>query len=154
IDEAVRHRRLDVDAASTFPAEILQGWLSANTQMGYLSSDGVRIFVIDSLTPPSTKAGGKQDQFQPRTPDVPRVDEANRLLALELPDSKSAEAPPRMIWAYGRSLQNVEPTPQDRFFFGPPLPSAGRLLSIVETDREVRLMALQAETGAVLWEQP
>ena len=36
-------------------------------------------------------------------------------------------------------------------FLGPPLPLHGQLFVLVETSGEIRLLALEAETGSLLW---
>lgn len=151
-----RIRRGESPARPVFHPEILQWWFSGNSQMGYLSSDGVRLYIIDSLAHPSGKQVGRSDPFAARTTEVERLEESNRLVAIEIPRGDAANGtPPKRVWTYGQPLRSKEPMGErGRFFFGPPLPYAGGLLSIVETDREIRLMALQAETGAALWEQP
>jgi len=156
IDEAARNRQLNVDSGQMLPAELLQWWLSSNTQMGHLSSDGIRIYLIDSLTHPSAKLGGRGDPFQNRAADGQRPHDSNRLLALQLPDLRGGKnvSSPTLAWSQGRSIRGGGSTPEDRYFLGPPLPVAGRLLSLVEVDRELRLIAFQAETGEMIWEQP
>lgn len=156
LEQASRMRRGESPARPVFHPEILQWWFSGNSQMGYASSDGVRLYFVDSLVHPSGKQLGRLDAFSSRATEAERMEESNRLLAFEIPRGDAANvAPPKRVWAYGRPAGATDPGAEHgRFFFGPPLPYAGGLLSIVETDREIRLMALQAETGTVLWEQP
>lgn len=155
IDEAARHGRLDIDRGQMLPSELLQWWLSTNTLMGRLTSDGIRLYAVDSLSHPAVKLGGRGDPFQNRT-DGPRPREFNRILALQLPNRVAVGAiePPKLVWSQGRSLRAPEPPGDERYFLGPPLPHAGRLFAVAEMDREIRLVALQAETGEIIWEQP
>ena len=41
----------------------------------------------------------------------------------------------------------------ETFFLGPPLPLMGQLYALGETNGEIRLLALEADTGKLLWSQ-
>ncbi len=153
INDVIRQRRLDPESGQMLPGELLQWWFASNTQLNDLSSDGVRVYLVDSFRNPAARMGRRGDPFQNRGAEGPRPHEANRLVAMLLPDSNESKTP-RMAWSLGRSLRDGEALAEDRYFLGPPLPHAGRLYQMAEVDREIRVLALEPETGDVIWEQP
>ncbi len=163
LDDNARYRQGQFDPAVVFSDPLtLESWISNNTQLNSLSSDGTRIYLIDSL--PASVAGRslRSDPFSGRpergadNADELRTDETNRLLALEIPPREAGPEGqlPRLVWSLGPSGQANPPAEDSRYFFGPPAASGGRLYCVCEVDREQRLLALDAESGQILWEQP
>ncbi len=146
LQEVSRNRPADAGFDAVFLPEVLKWWYSSNTQLGYLASDGVRLYAIDSLAVPPG-ASQRSETFSPRN-----AEESNRLLALELPPT--ANSTPKLVWSRGRASKLQDAATRGQYFLGPPLPQAGRLLTMLEVDREIRLTALHPETGETLWEQP
>ncbi len=177
---------------------------AGNSVLGTLSTDGRRVFAVDSLDlnlharvpspeEPETHEGG---------PKFSRA--ANRLVALDLfSPATDEEGAVKPAWAVGGSMgstnwfyrmdtnddgrvtqaeflgsleefrkldrngdgaidrsesENPEVKLQrhplhGHFFLGPPLVLDGRLYAVTECESQLNLVALKAETGAVLWIQ-
>lgn len=71
----------------------------------------------------------------------------NRLVARELASQG------KIAWQVGGMESRREPKLAGAFFLGSPLPVDGVLYAIAEIKREVRLVALEATTGKLLWQQ-
>ncbi|MEX0717426.1 MAG: PQQ-binding-like beta-propeller repeat protein [Planctomycetaceae bacterium] len=113
---------------------------------GTLGSDGERLYVIEEIafaTPivlPNERGA----------PTIQSPSPFNRLTAFDVSTG-------RTNWKIGGA-----PTDDDgyvrplagRFFLGPPLPLAGTLYVLAESAGAVRLLALDAVTGSLEWEQP
>lgn len=74
-------------------------------------------------------------------------EEYNELVALSL----SCES--KLEWIVGGKESPSEPELADAFFLGAPLPMWNQLFAIIEINREIRLVALEAGTGKLLWSQ-
>ena len=60
----------------------------------------------------------------------------------------------KLKWQIG-GLPGRHALPQpDTYFLGPPLPLMGQLYAVGEVQGEIRLLALEASTGELLWSQP
>ena len=177
---------------------------AGNSVLGTLSTDGRRVFAVDSLDlnlharvpspeEPETHEGGPKFSHA-----------ANRLVALDLfSPATDEEGAVKPVWAVGGSMgttnwfyrmdtnddgrvtqaeflgsleefrkldrngdgaidraesENPEVKLQrhplhGHFFLGPPLVLDGRLYAVTECESQLNLVALKAETGAVLWIQ-
>ena len=89
IDDIARNSQPVTDAGSAFTAETLNWWFGSNTQLYNLSSDGIRVYLVDSLVHPASRQIGRPDPFQVHGDERQRALEANRLLA------SSCRRPPR-----------------------------------------------------------
>ncbi len=132
-----------------------------NSLVGSLSSDGSRVYTIeDWATPPfpSPITGmarrGRRDVDPSGAPTYPDAAYHNRLVALDL---KNGEP----LWVLGGRASGPDTEEreasasllQNTYFLGPPLPLAGRLYAMTETQQNLRLVCLQAGTGELLWAQ-
>lgn len=135
-----RGRRPDLDWA-----------LAGNATWGMLSSDGRRVFAIDHLemawNRPSV-IGGKvvADPCKQRR-------KSNKLIAIDLQSKDQVSAP---LWSVGGTPpENSKETSalEGYFFLGPPLPLHDRLFVVAEHNHRLKLVALDAATGALIWKQ-
>jgi outer membrane protein assembly factor BamB len=120
---------------------------------GTLSSDGERIYCVEDL------AGNMQEGFpggaRPGRRMVvnngvivaPNTISYNRLAAYEI------ETEGKLKWDLGGEPKEDGDPLAGAFFLGPPLPLAGRLYVLAEIKGEIRLLALEARSGEVLWSQ-
>lgn len=115
---------------------------------GTLSSDGRLVFSIEDLgfdggDQPRPQVFGFNGRRQP-VPSGPRA--YNRLAAHEIRTGK-------LKWELGGPLGDFGLGQAGTFFLGPPLPLSGRLYVLSEQNGEIRLLALDAETGGLDWSQ-
>ena len=77
----------------------------------------------------------------------------NQLLAL--PISADGTSNPNQFgrWAARGRPNSAEPALVGHFFRGPPLPIDGRLFAVTECRNQINLVALDPETGGLLWKQ-
>ncbi len=127
----------------------MQASYAANSVLGLLSSDGRRIFAVDQMV------------FDPSSSDHTSADEknsnaitprkTNQLIALPI----EADGNPQPIWTVGgaEEINSAEPALVGHFFRGPPLPVDGRLFAVTECRNQINLVALDPETGGLLWKQ-
>ncbi|MEI8381135.1 MAG: PQQ-binding-like beta-propeller repeat protein [Planctomycetota bacterium] len=120
--------------------------LGENTLMGMISSDGQRVYAIDTSSVSET-----DEELNALTPVHPF---RNRLVAVRAQaDAQAGKIawinegviPPRMRSPGG---------PQRFSFLGAPLPGISELLCITEHDIEVHLTALDPQSGEMIWTQP
>ena len=120
--------------------------LGENTLMGVISSDGQRVYAIDTSI-----AGETDEELNALAPVHPF---RNRLVAVRAqPGTQAGKIawinegiiPPRMRSPGG---------PLRFSFLGVPLPGISELLCITEHDIEVHLTALDPQTGEMIWTQP
>ncbi|HXT59763.1 MAG TPA: PQQ-binding-like beta-propeller repeat protein, partial [Pirellulales bacterium] len=120
---------------------------------GTLSSDGDRLYCVEDLAGNLQEAvpgGGRPQQLMVVNNGrvvTPNTIFYNRLAAYEI----ATEG--KLSWELGGEPQEDELRLAGAFFLGPPLPLAGRLYVLAELKGEVRLLALEAESGDVLWSQ-
>lgn len=137
-------------------ATVFSNWLEQrvwdDAAYGTLSSDGERVYCVEDL------AGNLQEAFPGGRPaqqmfmnNGMRVTPAaifyNRLAAYEI------ETEGKLKWELGGEAKEDAAPLAGAFFLGPPLPLAGRLYVLAEIKGEVRLLALEARSGEVLWSQ-
>ncbi|MBP87442.1 MAG: hypothetical protein CMJ64_12080 [Planctomycetaceae bacterium] len=115
---------------------------------GQVSSDGKSVFMLDDLR----QAYSSTSSFLPgqggmrfRNPDVPA--KHNQLVALDLKRQGS------LRWMVGGETGLDEPKLAGAFFLGPPLPVSGTLYVMAEVKGEIRLFAIDPETGRQEWSQ-
>ncbi len=111
---------------------------------GTISSDGNLAFVLEEL--PLGVAGVQNQAFVVvggRGSDPSTHGIANKLAAYDISTGKV------QWWLGGQDAIELA----DTFFLGPPLPLRGQLYVMAEIKDEIRLLALDAATGKVLWSQ-
>ena len=116
-----------------------------NAAHGLLSSDGQRLFVIEdspvfSLGYASMRFAGNQNNS---------IFAGNRLKAYDLETG-------RPLWEAGgpTSIEEFALPLSGHFFLGAPVSDGGDLFVLTESDSEICLQALDAETGHPKWSQP
>lgn len=115
---------------------------------GHLSSDGERLFLLWGLDPPSSQGNNRVVQrFGVRQANSNGSAATNKLVALDL------ESEGKMLWIVGEEDGTDEPKLAGAFFLGPPLPLMGQLYVLAEINGEIRLVVLDAKTGALAWSQ-
>lgn len=123
---------------------------------GTLSSDGVRVYCVEDLagnmqeTVPGAIPGRQQVMIVNNGRVVtPNTISYNRLAAYEI----ATEG--KLSWPSlgGEPKDDGDSRLAGAFFLGPPLPLGGRLYVLAEMKGEIRLLALEAETGDVVWSQ-
>jgi outer membrane protein assembly factor BamB len=116
---------------------------------GLISSDGESVFLVDDLRFATTNYSQAQllpgRAFRPMNSGFQRS--YNQLVALDVKREGS------LRWKVGGENGEDEPKLAGAFFMGPPLPLLGQLYAIVEVNRELRLVVLDAETGRQEWTQ-
>ncbi len=129
----------------------LQASYAANSVLGLLSSDGQRVYAVDRvvLDGSSAEHGSPDENSSP----VVKPRKTNQLLALPL--SADGTSKPQPVWAVGglADADSAEPALAGHFFRGPPLPFDSRLFAITECQNQINLVALDPETGGLLWKQ-
>lgn len=114
---------------------------------GALSSDGRCVFSIEDLGWGVNLAAARRIIIGGRNQADPAESRSvNRLAATNVRTGK-------IKWDVGGPANEYALRLADTFFLGAPLPLAGRLYVLAETREEIRLIALDAETGDPLWSQ-
>ncbi len=118
---------------------------------GQISSDGRFAYVIDDLGYAATSGNLRGPQVIVRAgginvPNSSWSKPHNLLVALDL----SREG--YQVWAVGGN-EVSNPALTGAFFLGPPLPLGDQLFALVEINSEIRLVCLNAATGALEWKQ-
>ncbi|MBN2473024.1 MAG: PQQ-binding-like beta-propeller repeat protein [Pirellulales bacterium] len=113
---------------------------------GTISSDGQLVFSIEDLEPTGSRTSGTRriivgGRTQTVTPKV-----FNRLAAHDVRNGK-------LQWQLGGPADEFALREAEAFFLGPPLPLMGQLYALAEVKGEIRLLALNARTGDLLWSQ-
>jgi outer membrane protein assembly factor BamB len=118
---------------------------------GQVSSDGRQVYVIDDLGYAATGTVSGRVQVIIGPGGRPMVNNGwskphNLLVALDL-KKQGYQA-----WAVGGTTGD-NPALAGAFFLGPPLPLGDQLYALVEMNSEIRLVCLNAKTGALEWKQ-
>ncbi len=114
---------------------------------GTLSSDGQQVYAIEDLMP-STGAMNARQLVRRGVRIMPGQPQPyNRLTAHEIRTGK-------LKWHLGGPSDEFALRMAETFFLGPPLPLQGQLFVLAEAKDEIRLLALDAATGDLLWAQP
>jgi outer membrane protein assembly factor BamB len=109
---------------------------------GQISSDGQRVFMLDSLMEVELMPFAALNMQGTRPADG----RANTLVALDL------ETEGKLLWRLGAGVDDGTEL-SNAFFLGPPLPVAGRLYVIAELAGDIILFCLDPATGKELWRQ-
>jgi outer membrane protein assembly factor BamB len=120
--------------------------LYENTALGLLSSDGQRAFAVEDIPVPPHPSTmmAVQETNRPLGPLQAAVYH-NRLRALDVESGQ-------VLWERGGRGDGRDSL-HDGYFLGAPLPLAGKLHGLFEKRGEVRLVCLDAATGALDWSQ-
>jgi outer membrane protein assembly factor BamB len=114
---------------------------------GTLSSDGRYVFSVEDLgTAVGMYLGRSVFVRGRRVRDPGEPKPYNRLAAHDIRTGK-------LKWHLGGPADQYALRLAEVFFLGPPLPLGGRLYVLGESKEEIRLYALSADTGDVLWSQ-
>ncbi len=118
---------------------------------GQISSDGRQVYVIDDLGFAATGTVSGRVQVVIGPGGRPMVNNGwskphNLLVALDLKKQGY------QVWAVGGTTGD-NPALAGAFFLGPPLPLGDQLYALVEMNSEIRLVCLNAKTGALEWKQ-
>ena len=127
----------------------LTGLLFRNANFGLLASDGTRLFVIEDDAMIMHGPGGSGFQPIAEGPEGERtMRPGNRLAAYDLSTG-------REVWSLGGQANGeaFDLPLAGSFFFGAPLVDGGELYIVGERDLDVRLYAIDPESGAVRWSQ-
>ena len=120
-----------------------------NANFGLLASDGTRLFVIEDDAMIMHGPGGSGFQPIVEGPEGERtMRPGNRLAAYDLSTG-------REVWSLGGQAngESFDLPLAGSFFFGAPLVDGGELYIVGERDLDVRLYAIDPESGAVRWSQ-
>jgi len=117
---------------------------------GQISSDGQQVFVIDelgyaSINPYTHRIRMMPGGFRQTVPGQPKT--TNRLAALDVAQQG------KLKWMVPESTDEKESRLAGAFFLGAPLPLGKRLYVLAEIKKEIRLVALDAQTGKLEWSQ-
>lgn len=113
---------------------------------GTLSSDGHRVFAVEDLGLDIGLSTARQFVNIPLSRNQAAPKPYNRLAAFDVRTGK-------LQWHLGGSPEEFGLDEAGTFFLGAPLPLMGRLYVLGESKGEIRLLALDAKTGRVLWRQ-
>ena len=126
----------------------LTGLLHRNANYGLLASDGTRLFVIEDDAVVMHGPAGTGFQLVGDSYENQRRTPGNRLTAYDLTTG-------REVWAIGGPAngESFDLPLAGNFFFGAPLVDGGELFVVGERDLDIRLYALDPDTGRVHWSQ-
>ncbi len=113
---------------------------------GHTTSDGKSVFVLWGLASDNTSSVNVQ-QFGVLRPNQASMVTTNKLVALDL------KGEGKLRWIVGDEDGTDEPQLAGAFFLGAPLPLMGQLYALAEINGEIRLVVLDADTGAMKWSQ-
>lgn len=117
---------------------------------GQIATDGARVYAVDGLGLANDAAMATESPFNLGRGRLGGGDDetlVNRLAARDL------AANGKVVWDVGGAESRREPRLAGAFFLGAPLPVDGTLYAIAEIKREIRLIALDAASGKLLWQQ-
>ncbi len=130
-----------------------------NMTYGTLSSDGRYVYSIEDLDRTFNGGaaagipmglggfGGRRVVIGNRRGSAAPALPSNRLAAHDVRSGK-------LKWQLGGPAGPYALRQAETFFLGPPLPLTGQLYVLAESKGEVRLLALEAASGNLLWSQP
>ena len=117
---------------------------------GTLSSDGRYVFSIEDLALEADPNNGGMFIGGPwgwRGRPAGNHGPCNRLSAIDIHKGS-------LVWEIGGAAGKAHPLRQaGSIFLGPPLPLRGQLYVLAEVNDEIRLLALDGDTGDTLWSQ-
>ncbi|GIX03976.1 MAG: hypothetical protein KatS3mg113_0982 [Planctomycetaceae bacterium] len=117
----------------------------ADSCWGRMTTDGTRIFLVrDTLPLGAGSTGGQASVWPPRPASNRHDSRVNQVLAFDIVLGE-------LSWqAGGHSSGDSYPLVR-HYFFGPPTPWDSYVLGIAQADMELRLVALEADSGAWSW---
>lgn len=126
----------------------LTGLFYRNANFGLLASDGTRLFVIEDDSVVMHGPAGTGFQLVGESYENSRRAPGNRLVAYDLATGREA-------WAIGGPAngESFDLPLAGSFFFGAPLVDGGELFVVGEHNLDIRLYALDPQTGRVRWSQ-
>jgi outer membrane protein assembly factor BamB len=127
----------------------LASWLYRDAVSNQISSDGRRLFVLEDVAVMTRNQAGYQWEGDDQAPDPFGADwSSNRLSAYDL-------ATGRLAWTVGGpAAAELQPVPlAGTFFLGAPVVDGGELYVIATRGEEIRLHALDPDSGRPLWSQ-
>ncbi len=134
---------------------LLANTLFRNGVYGHVTTDAQRLYVVeeDSEAVPATAARFAVNGMNMLSPDGSLGPSFNRLVAYDLETGRLAWP---MFGGLGGDLTAApfEPPLAGHFFFGPPTPDRDELYVIAEADKQIRLIALDPESGQSRWVRP
>lgn len=113
----------------------------ANSVLGTLTCDGRHVYLIDAL-PPHVEAGASEPVAGVLT---------NKLVALHLQGEAATAG--TVAWEFPPASRS-RADHRGWFLLGPPTPAREALFVMEERDDEIHLLAIDAVTGALRWDQP
>lgn len=139
--DAENRSKIPNNGAKSNWAHDLSQRLWSDLPFGQLSSDGRSVFAISNLGVVPQSPNQIVFAVRNQTPT------SNQLAALSL-DRQGA-----LQWIIGGDNGADEPQLAGAYFMAPPLPADGVLYTIAEVRDEVRLLALDPQTGMLQWQQ-
>ncbi|MEZ6048063.1 MAG: PQQ-binding-like beta-propeller repeat protein [Planctomycetaceae bacterium] len=139
----------------------LEQILVGNNLLGTLTHDKSRLYLIDEVELEAMKtpvpasvisiSDGVNDEAETRR-------RTNRLIALPLLQEQSVENKPvKASWSLGGLTHQTDPRQNNvlsgHFILGPPLVHGNELYLLTEHKQQINLVALEAESGSLLWSQ-
>ena len=124
-------------------ANELQQRIWSDLTQGQLSSDGTCVFAVYGS---KNQVASQRMMFGRGFNRRGVVRPGNQLVALELATQG------KIRWLLGGDDGDL-PELKDAFFMGPPLPLGDRLYVVTELKDEIKLLVLDAESGAIVWSQ-
>jgi outer membrane protein assembly factor BamB len=113
---------------------------------GTLASDGRLVFSLEDLGTGARSFANMGVVFGPMGNRAEAHGPSNRLAATDIRTGK-------LKWELGGAAGSPGLPQKETFFLGPPLPLRGQLYVLAEAHDEIRLIALEAASGQVLWSQ-
>ncbi len=137
----------DSNLQSSVMTALLSQRASSDATFGTLSSDGRLVFAVEDQGPvlgvKSVIVGNRRIvNFN----NPVGVKDNNRLAAYDIRSGK-------LKWQAGGDAEEYGVRLPEAFFLGPPLPLMGQLYVLAEMKGEIRLLALDAANGNLLWSQ-
>ncbi|MAT14197.1 MAG: hypothetical protein CMJ46_02895 [Planctomyces sp.] len=139
----------------------LEQMLVGNNLLGTLTHDEERLYLIDNVELEALKApiptgviahaDNLLDESEARR-------RSNRLVALPLHQAEAVETlPQEPVWSIGGALDQQQESKRNdlagHFILGPPLVDGDTLYVLAEFEQQINLIALEADSGHVLWKQ-
>ncbi len=138
---------VDMNPQSFFLAALLSQRVWNDATFGTLSSDGKLVFGIEDA---GSAVGMRSIAVGARRVisfnNSPMGAAYNRLAAYDIHSGK-------LIWQAGGGPNEPGVRIPEAFFLGPPLPLMGNLYVLADMKGEIRLLALEAANGNLLWSQ-
>ncbi|TWU05502.1 Outer membrane protein assembly factor BamB [Stieleria varia] len=134
---------VDLAGPDENPTDVLVQRVWNDLPYGQVTSDGERVFMLDSLESVQPVMFNAVIGIQGT---LPKSKEGNTLVALEL----ATEG--KLLWRLGQGESEGTPL-SEAFFLGAPLPVDGRLYAMVEISGDISLVCLDPASGELLWLQ-